>query len=234
MKKKVNYNFQICNTDTDSISFCNSDGSPFNNDQVKALIKEINDISPEFMEWSDDGYFRKVIILKAKNYITQTQEGKINYKGSGLKSSKLEPALKEFLHKIIGSILNETYNYGEIYQEYVNEIINLKDIARWASKKTISNKTLTSERPNETKIKDAIQGKEYVEGDKVLLYFTKDGNLKLIEDYNNDHDPAQLLGRLFSVSKIFTGKDKETAGIITKETFVNYSLVKNLKLLGLK
>jgi len=225
------YNFQICNTDTDSISFCTENQKYIVKRAREELVKEINEISPEFMEWADDGYYKKFIILKAKNYITQDEDGKVKYKGSGLKSSKLEPALKEFLYKIIDSILNETYNYSEIYQEYVNEILNLKDIKRWVSKKTISNKTMTSERSNETKIKYAIQGKEYVEGDKVSTYFKKDGSLSLIEDYKNDHDPEQLLGRLYSVSKIFTGKDQKTHGIIPKETFLNYSLKKNFKLL---
>lgn len=223
------YNFSIANVDTDSISFYT--GTQLSKEERSALVKEINEISPEFMEWADDGYYKKFIILKAKNYITQDEDGKVKYKGSGLKSSKLEPALKEFLYKIIDSILEEKFQYKEIYQEYINEILNLKDIKRWASKKTISNKTMTSERTNETKIKDAINGKEYVEGDKVQVYFTKDDKLKLVEDYQNDHDPAQLLGRLFSVSKIFTGKDAKTNGIIPKDVFVNYSLKKNYKLL---
>lgn len=227
----MSYNFQIANTDTDSISFCAETQKYIVKRAREELVKEINEISPEFMEWADDGYYKKFIILKAKNYITQDEDGKVKYKGSGLKSSKLELALREFLYKIIDSILEEKFNYTEIYQEYVNEILSLKDIKRWASKKTISHTTLTSERTNETKIKDAIEGKEYVEGDKCLLYFTKDDKLKLVEDYQNDHDPEQLLGRLFSVSKIFTGKDRLTMGIIPKETFVNYSLKKNFKLL---
>lgn len=225
------YNFQICNTDTDSISFCFKDSSYILKDVRNDLVKEINEISPEFMEWADDGYYKKFIILKAKNYITQDEDGKVKYKGSGLKSSKLEISLKEFLYKIIDSILEEKFNYQEIYQFYINEILNLKDIKRWASKKTISEKTLNSQRANETKIKDAIKGKEYVEGDKVLVFFTKDDKLKLVEDYQNDHDPQQLLGRLFSVSKMFTGKDQKTMGILPKNTFLNFSLKKNFKLL---
>lgn len=225
------YNFELVNCDTDSIMICKQDKSTFNMKEQEKLLEELNSLFPKNIKWEPDGTFKKVIILKAKNYITQDEEGKVKYRGSGLKSSKLEPALKEFMYKIIDSILEEKFNYNEIYQEYVNEILNLKDIKRWVSKKTISNKTLTSKRTNETKIKDAIEGKEYVEGDKVLTYFTKEDKLKLVEDYNNDHDPAQLLGRLFSVSKIFTGKDAKTNGIIFKEIFTNWSLKKNFKLL---
>jgi len=218
----MNHQFQISNCDTDSISFCKSDGTYFSLEERKQLVKEINDISPEFMKWADDGYYKKVIILAAKNYILQKEDGKITYKGSSLKDQKKEIALKEFLYEIIDAMLNEKYNYIEIYNKYVKEILNLKDIKRWSSKRTISEKTFSSPRSNETKVKDAINGTEYKEGDRIWVYFDTNKNLKLIENYNNDHDVPTLLKKLFTVSKIFDM-------IIPKGTFFNYSL-KNKKI----
>lgn len=100
-------NFQLNVIDTDSISFCRQDGSFIPREERSALIKEINSLSPEFMEWSDDGYYSKVIVLKTKNYILKDETGKITYKGSSLKDQKKEIAIKEFLHKVIDIILNE-------------------------------------------------------------------------------------------------------------------------------
>lgn len=224
-------NFQVTACDTDSIFFKKSDETFFPKEERLKLLQELNNLMPEKIRWELNDYFTKIITLAAKNYVMVNEATEIKYKGSALKSSKTEPALKEFIHKIIDEMLNETFQYQEVYQNYVNEILNVKDIKRWASKKTLTQTTYESERANETKIIDAIKDTEYKEGDKVLLYFTKDDKLKLVEDYQNDHDPAQLLGRLYSVSKIFTGKDKNTLGIIPKETFVNFSLKKNFKLL---
>lgn len=217
----MNHQFQISNCDTDSISFCKPDGTPFSLEERKQLVKEINDISPEFMKWADDGYYQKVIILRTKNYILYDGK-KITYKGSSLKDQKKETALKEFLYEIIDSIIQEKYNYVEIYHKYVKEILNLKDIKRWSSKRTISEKTFSSDRSNETKVKDAINGTEYKEGDRIWVYFDINDNLKLAENYNNDHNVIRLLKKLFETSKTF-------ATIIPKDTFTNYSL-KNKKI----
>lgn len=223
------HDFQISNCDTDSISF--TAYKPFTKDELKFLINEINDLSPEFMDWADDGYYKKVIILKAKNYILQDFNNKITYKGSALKSSKTEPALKEFLHKIIDTILNEEFKYQEVYNEFVREILAVKDIKRWVSKKSLTSTTYESTRANETKIIDAIKDTEYKEGDKVFLYFTKDGSLKLAEKYENDHDIETLLEKLYKISRVFTHIDNKPVGLLPKDTFINYSLKKNLKLL---
>ncbi len=220
------HNFVVCNTDTDSVSF--SAGKDLSEIERKALVKEINDISPEFMIWGDDGYYRKVIILAAKNYVLWDGE-KIKYKGSAIKDQKSEIAIREFKNKIIDAILYDKTNYQEIYELYVKEILNLTDISRWSSKKTLSQTTFESKRANETKIIDAIQGTELKEGDRCWVYFDKERNLKLIENYNNDHDIPSLLKKLFEASKLFTGKKTAQVGVLPKGTFKNHSLVKNYK-----
>ena len=220
----MNHEFQLTNADTDSIMIHKDQCSPFSREERTELLNEINELSPKGLVWEDDGYYTNVIILKAKNYILKNEDGKITYKGSALKSSKTEPALKEFLNKIIDSILTEKFNYTEIYNEFVNEILNVKDIKRWASKKSLTSTTYESERANETKIIDAIKGTEYKEGDRIFTYFDKEGNLKLVENYNNDHDIGRLLKKLHSTSKVFDA-------VIPKDTFINYSLKKNFKLL---
>lgn len=229
--KMKNHNFRICNADTDSIAFCKDDLTLISEEERKSLVKEINDISPEFMQWADDGYYKFLICIKSKNYVLQTFDGKIKIKGSALKDQKKEPALLEFLREIINSILNEKYNYSEIYNQYVHEILNLKDIKRWATKKTITEKVLNGTRTNETKVMDALKGTEFSEGDKVYVYFDTEKNLKLVSNYHNDHNVQHMLKRLYDTSVILTGKKKEDSGIIPKGTFVNYSLVKEFKTL---
>lgn len=225
----MNYNFQISNCDTDSVSF--TSGKNHTSEEIKSLIKEINELSPEFMDWADDGYYKKVIILKAKNYILQDFDRKITYKGSALKSSKTEPALKEFLHKIIDTILEEKFAYKEIYESYIKEILNLQDINRWASKKSLTSTTYQSQRANETKIIDAIKGTEYKEGDKVFLFFMEDGSLCLSEKFTGLYDKNVLISKLYNISKVFTHIDNKPIGLLPKDTFLNFALKKNEQLL---
>lgn len=111
-----------------------------------------------------------------------------------------------------------------IYSEYVKEIKNVTDIKRWASKKTVTSKVLTSERTNELNVKNALEGTDYAEGDKVYMYYDINDKLKLVEQFNNDYSKVRLLKKLFETSKLFDT-------ILDKSLFVNYSLKRNNKAL---
>ena len=220
----MTYNYTIGPVDTDSISFCKQDGSTFSQEEIDSLIEEINDISPEFMIWENDGYYQKVIASRAKNYILYDGK-KITIKGSAFKSSTLEIALKDFLNEMIDAMLHDKTNYNEIYMKYVKEILDVKEIKRWASKKTISSKTLTSERANETKIKDTIANTDYREGDKIYVFFKENNGLCLVEKFEGDYNKDKLLSKLYKATERF-----ETI-LPVKKLFINYSLKKNKKLL---
>lgn len=220
------YDFIVPVVDTDAITVCKRDQSMFSTEEVDKLTEELNSLFDEYISWEFEFTNTLVIALKAKNYVLYDGK-KIKYKGSALKSSQLEIALREFLEKIIDAIIFEKYNYKEIYESYVKEILEMKDIKRWASKKTISEKTLTSERTNEARIRQAIEGTEYKEGDKVWVYFLEDGNLNIVEKFNNDCDKIVMLKKLYNTCKRF----KPIMNI--DEHFINYSLKKNQKMIGL-
>jgi hypothetical protein len=216
------HNFKLVNADTDSISFCKSDQSSFSIEEQECLIDEINKLLPEHIKFSNDGYFTKVIILKAKNYIMKTENGNVKYKGSSLRSPTLESALSEFIHKIVNTMLDDKDNFQEIYLEYVKEISNIKDIKRWSCRKTITDKIYTSERTNETKVKDALEESEYVEGDRIWMYYKSDDTLSLVENFDGDYNKERLYKKLH-----MTGKRFETLFPEWKEIFPNYSLKRN-------
>lgn len=217
-------NFVLGPLDTDSISIAESDMSSMSKERQNSLVEELNSLYPEKIKWAHDGYFHTVIVLKTKNYILWDGK-KLKIKGSALKSAKTEPALKAFMNDIIWSIIKEEHNYQEIYHRYIKEALNVQDIKRWAGKKSISEKVLSSDRLNESKIRDAIAGTEYSEGDKVYCFFREDESLCLVENFTGEYDKMVLVEKVFKVAQVFKNI------MNTKELFLNYSLKRNKKLL---
>jgi hypothetical protein len=80
----------LVNCDTDSISWCKEDQSPFTEDERVAILDELNSLTDDLIIWEDDGNYDCVIVVKSKNYVLYS-DGKIKYKGSSLRDSKTEP-----------------------------------------------------------------------------------------------------------------------------------------------
>lgn len=221
-----NHNFKIVGGDTDSIMFCKPDMSPFSKEEQEDLLEEINALLPKEIKFANDGIFPKVIYLATKNYIMIRPDGKIVMKGSSLKSSTLEPIMKEFINEIAHLLLaDDLHKIKSVYEKYRSFIDNIQDIGPWCSKKSLSPTTYNSERKNETDIIDAIAGSEYVSGDRIYVYtqskvietgeFYKVGPkkgqpktkevrcLKLKERWANDYDKKHYYKRLDMVFKIF-------------------------------
>jgi DNA polymerase elongation subunit (family B) len=214
--------YTIVNADTDSISF-NCAEKPLTKEDRVAIIEEVNQLYPERIKFTDDGYYDKVIVFKAKNYVLWDGK-KVKYKGSAIKATTLEPALKEFLNKMVSNIINDNNNFVELYNNYAKEIVDIHDIKRWATRKTISDKTLNSERTNEGRIMEAIEGTEYVEGDRIYVYFKTDKELSIVEKFDGTYDKDTLYSKLHKAAKRF-----ET--VMDISNFPNYKLKKNKELL---
>jgi DNA polymerase elongation subunit (family B) len=238
--------YVISNCDTDSISF--TDNRDLSKDEQARIIADLNSKYPSSIYFANDGYFKRAIILRAKNYILFDGK-KIKLKGSSLKDKKKEPALKEMTNKMIDSLVHDKQNLNDIYEEYIRECLNVKDIARWASKKSISKAVLNcatdpEARLNERKVYDAIKDIPIQEGDKVYLYpavlssdveFKQLANgdlrhkvinivgLKRIDQWECDHDVDKLIERVYSSSEILSN--------VIKAPFIDYTLIKNKKLL---
>lgn len=246
MEKLLNHDFILGPTDTDSISICKQDQSPFTEEEQQSLLDELNSIMPGYIKFENDGYFKTVIALRSKNYVLHDGK-KITIKGSGLKATMKERSMREMIKRFIDSMLELTPETPlEIYHSYVQEIHNIKDISRWCSKKTITHSVLNAERSTEEKIMNALEGKDFSEGDKIFVYFkfshesieekllpsgktskTKKLNyiLKLEEDYDNDHDVNKLLEKLYKNVLVFEN-------VLDAKQFLNYSKVKNKKALA--
>lgn len=217
-------NFTLVNLDTDSISVCKNDMTPFSEEEQKYFLEELNDQFPEHIKFEPDGLFPKFIVLKVKNYIMYDGK-KITIKGSGLKDQKRPQKHRDFYNEIIDALVFDKTNYTEIYNKYVKQILTIdyNTIKSWSTKKSYTEKVDTSERANETKVKDALVGSEYRQGDKIWVFYKEDKSLGLAENFIGDYNKEHLLKGLHSATKIF-------GNILNiKETFINYSLKKNKK-----
>src|SRR4051812_8035651 len=108
------HDFTLVNADTDSISFCKPDGSPFSPEEQEQLLEQINSYCPPLVQYAHDGYFDMAAIFKAKNYMLYDADHpkkKLTIKGSGLRDPKKPKAVQEFYTKIIDSMITEKFNY---------------------------------------------------------------------------------------------------------------------------
>jgi DNA polymerase elongation subunit (family B) len=241
------YNFTLVNCDTDSIMFCKQDQTIFTEEEQRNLIDEINRIMPESINYENDGFFSRVIIVKAKNYVMYNGE-KLSYKGSAFKSATKEKALSDLLKEVIEALIFETDTPVNIYHKYIKEALNITDIKRWAVKKSITKKLLEGTRKNETKVLDALDIDSLREGDKVYLYndidgqiqdtkkgepvFLKNGTPKMIDnhilreigEFSGKYDELHYVERVYKTMNILKT-------VIDMETIPRYHLSKNQHLL---
>lgn len=170
------YNYILGPIDTDSVSFSKPDFSPFTEEEQQALIKEINSLMPEKIKYAHDGYFRTVVVLKAKNYILEKFDGSLKVKGSSLKDQKKEPVLKELINEVVQCLLNDRVGeLVDVYHKYIKKAYLAEDISVWCTKKGITKAIMDcarnpDARSNEMKIYDTIKHKHFQEGDKVYLF----------------------------------------------------------------
>jgi DNA polymerase I len=217
----------IVNADTDSISFCSKQNQEFRPEERRQLLAELNSLFPERIKFEDDGYFPTVMVVKAKNYVLFDGK-KLKYKGSALKATTKEPALQDFIKETIEAIVRSDKpdielqaQLTETYHKFVHEILNITDIRRWVTRKTITDKVLNAERTNEQKVKDAISESEYVEGDRAYFFFKSDGTLCLMENFDGNYDKDKLLEKLYRTAEVF-----DTI-LDVKNLFPNYKLKRN-------
>ena len=219
--------WEIVNVDTDSFSF--APGSKFTSDDMDFWLKDLNRICPESIVWENDGIYENFIVIKAKNYVMRN--GKITIKGSALKATMKEPALQEFIRRIIYTLLEEGKDYGyltSIYSDYVNDIryIDSSSINQWSSKKTVTKAVLRPQRTNESRIKEAIERsqRKVQEGDKIRVFFETPEKLSLDSEFRGIYDKDKLYEKLFKTIKIFEP-------ILDISKFPNYKLKRNKGLL---
>lgn len=203
------HNFALVGGDTDGLAFRKQDQAAFTKEERNHLLSELNSLMEGLITFEDDGVFPIQLVVKTKNYVLVDEAGKRKTKGSALKASMKEKALKQFVQDIIEVLVNqnEVDNnqklVSEIYFKYAKEILTLTDISSWCSKKTITKAVLTNTRTNEKRIRDALKGRPVQEGDKIYTFFKSKEEISLLQDFDGTYDANILLGKLYDTLCIF-------------------------------
>jgi len=225
-------NYVMTNADTDSISFRKPDGSEFSKEEQVKILQDLKTIMPNMIEYEDDGYYSRVLVLKAKNYVLKKHgETKLKYKGSGIKDQKKEVALREMLDTLIADIIDtDGVNVVDIYHKYIKEACSIKDISRWTTKKSISKAIFNSTRKNETKILDAVTHLNPREGEKYHLYVAVDGEIqevkKGVPTFLKDGTPKMIPNEILKVSSDWSGDEFKEHYV--KRVYSTISILKNI------
>lgn len=214
--------YTIVNVDTDSFSYTAK--KKLTDVEFNAEIVDINSRFKDGIVWENDGYYKKVIVVKAKNYVLDDGK-KLTIKGSALKASNKERALQFFINDVIMLLLkNNKDRLFRLYNSYAEEINDIKDMTRWAMKKTITDAVLNPERTQEKKVFDAIQCIHYQEGDKVRLFSKDPDTLCLVENFDGVYDKDTYFKKLFDTLKVFEP-------LIDSTLFPNFKLSRNKELI---
>ena len=219
----MSYDFTLTTVDTDALAIAKKDMSPFSEEENIKLLKELNSLFPELIVWEDDGYYESVLIVRAKNYaLIEHGSDKVIIKGSGLKATTKEPALREMVKLMIESFLGISEDKIEdIYVRYVKEAYRIKDIQRWGAKKSVTEKMMKGDDLGARKKRAAIAGKGLDIGDKFFVYFTPDESLKMIEDFDGEYHVNKMLEKVYKTGFMFS------TVLDMKELCPNYKLKKN-------
>lgn len=196
--------YEVVNADTDSFSYVAPKG--YDSELFKSDINNLNKLFPELIVWEDDGFYKQVIVIKTKNYILD--DGKnVTIKGSALKATMKEPALKQMIKDIIHHLLKGSpYLIPFIYRNYINEcseITTVADMANWAFKKTITSVVLNSNDTTPRKVRNALKTKHVQEGDKIFGFFKEDESISLLEHFDGDYSKKKLYEKTYKTLCIF-------------------------------
>lgn len=211
--------YKIVNADTDS--FCYSTGRKLSSEDFDKHIEVLNKMD-EGIRWENDGQYKAVLIVKAKNYVLDDGK-KLKIKGSSLKATMKEPALKEFIGEVIEKLIKDRKDeLYDTYMGYVNRIssLGLRDMAQWCSKKTITKAVLNPKRTNESRITDAIGGHHVEEGDKIFVFFETAEKITRLEDFKGVYCKKTLFKKLYKSMEIFDN-------LVGIDVFPNFALKRN-------
>ncbi|MGC8667379.1 MAG: DNA polymerase domain-containing protein [Chthonomonadales bacterium] len=187
----------VIEIDTDGVYF-SPPPSVDGEEAERAYIESIGAALPEGIRLAFDGRYKAMVSLKTKNYVLETYEGGLIFKGSALRSRADEEFGKEFLAQAIRLLLEgRAEQIAGLYQDTAQAIRTHRiPVQKLARRERITEKTLSS--PSNRRLAAAAAG--VAVGEFVTVYERRDGSLGRLEDYEmngRDENTAQYVEKLY-------------------------------------
>lgn len=198
------HDFVLVAGDTDGLAFRKADQSNFTKEERELLLNELNSYLEELIKFEDDGVFLRQLVVKAKNYVLVDIEGKRKIKGSALKATTKELALRRFINELIDLLLTDRqHEINDLYLRYARQALNLTDISEWCSKHTVTKAVLEGSGTAQVRLRESLRGRRVQEGDKFYTFFKSPEVRCLQENFDGIYDSSILLGKLYDTLKVF-------------------------------
>jgi DNA polymerase I len=213
---------KVIEADTDGIYFLPPEEYS-TEEKSQDFVKQVSSILPEGINLVYNGFYKKMLSYKKKNYALLDKDGNIEIKGASLISRGMEPFARKYIAQCIRYLLNgEIEKIHELYKSLFEAISERKiDIFELAKTETLREKperyielVKLGRRNKSAGYELAIsRGKNYRPGDKITYYITGSTpdvksfeNCKLVEEWNpfrRDENVAYYLSKLNEYSRRF-------------------------------
>jgi DNA polymerase elongation subunit (family B) len=116
--------YTIVNADTDSITYSDPNKSLVDASVRKSNIDELNSLYPESYDSRMMDSLSELLYSLLRTMCFMKEDGSVKIKGSALKDSKREQALKEFANEIITILLSgeDVEKVKDVYYKYIREV----------------------------------------------------------------------------------------------------------------
>ena len=168
-----------------------------------AYVERLAAALPAGIRLAHDGRFEAMLSLRVKTYGLLGYDGSVALKGSSLRSRRMEACFRAFLQEAtIRFLRNERDAVRDAYfalgERIRDRSLDVHDFSQWSM---LNAETLKSH----PRLKRLIQRmpENVRSGDRIAVYERQDGELALVDEYQNDESIGYLLRRLRDTASRF-------------------------------
>lgn len=174
-------------------------------DQEQAFIDLVAADLPDGIRLGHDGRYAGMLSLKLKTYALLAHDGTMTMKGSALRSRRMEPFLRQFIHDAARQFLQDRREaVRDDYFALAERIRQRQMTAEEIVQRSMINDETLSKFPRLRRLLDRLPDQELRRaGGRLESYERQDGELGLMAEWDHDENTAYLLKRLREVSERF-------------------------------
>ncbi len=176
-------------------------------DAEESYIEEISSGLPPGIRLAHDGSYAAMLSLRLKTYALLSPDDALLLKGSALRSRRMEPCFRTFLQDAARHFLHQDRDgardaYFTLAERIRTRSLEPAEFVQWGM---INEDTLKRFPRLQRLIARHPRLATLRSGERIETYERQDGELALIDEYDNDESISYLLRRLREVAERFDG-----------------------------